>query len=158
MAVTNLLAQSCNKADNAIKLVRSCSQLVSNLLQQNGNKQCEDNLLTACEQTCNNLFADLLQLVRFYVCSTQLLITITSSAWMICYRYTYLTTAPPSFTNLSTYIWMKQDSNVNYRLLKTYPAVPDNVATPIVVRSTGMLLRVTIIFPQRKHFFKWFVV
>ena len=61
MVVTNLLAQSCNKADNAIKLV-------SNLLQQTGNKQCEDNLLTACEQTCNNLFADLLQAVRFYMC------------------------------------------------------------------------------------------
>ena len=39
----------------------------SDLLQQTGNKQCEDNLLTACEQTCNNLFTDLLQLVRFYV-------------------------------------------------------------------------------------------
>ena len=31
--------------------------------------ECEDNLLTACEQTCNNLFADLLQAVRFYVCN-----------------------------------------------------------------------------------------
>jgi hypothetical protein len=41
----------------------------SSLLQQTGNKTCEHNLLTACEQTCNNLFADLLQLVRFYVCS-----------------------------------------------------------------------------------------
>jgi hypothetical protein len=59
MVVTNLLAQSCNKADNAIKLVTNCKQLVSNLLQQTGNKQCEYNLLTACEQTCNNLFADL---------------------------------------------------------------------------------------------------
>jgi hypothetical protein len=72
MAVSNLLAQSCNKADKAIKPVTSCQQLVSNLLQQTGNKQCEHNLLTACEQTCeqtcNNLFADLLQLVRFYVC------------------------------------------------------------------------------------------
>jgi hypothetical protein len=37
----------------------------SSLLQQTGNKQCEHNLLTACEQTCNNLLADLLQLVRF---------------------------------------------------------------------------------------------
>jgi hypothetical protein len=61
MAVTNLLAQSCNKADNAIKLV-------TNLLQQTGNKQCEHNLLTACEQICDSLFADLLQLVRFHVC------------------------------------------------------------------------------------------
>jgi hypothetical protein len=32
----------------------------------------EHNLLTACEQTCNNLFADLLQLVRFYVCACRL--------------------------------------------------------------------------------------
>jgi hypothetical protein len=31
-------------------------------------QQCEDNLLKACEQTCNNLFADLLQAVRFYMC------------------------------------------------------------------------------------------
>jgi hypothetical protein len=54
MAVTNLLAQSCNKSD---------------LLKQTGNKQCEHNLLTACEQTCNKLFADLLQFVRFYVCN-----------------------------------------------------------------------------------------
>jgi hypothetical protein len=30
------------------------------------------DLLTACEQICNNLFADLLQLVRFYVCGYQL--------------------------------------------------------------------------------------
>jgi hypothetical protein len=65
MAVTNLLAQSCNKADNAIKIVTSCQHLVSKLLKQTGNKQCEHNLLTACEQTCNNLFADYLQLVRF---------------------------------------------------------------------------------------------
>jgi hypothetical protein len=70
MVVTNLLAQSCNKADNAIKLVTSYEQLVPDLLQQTGNKQCEHNLLTACEQTCNNLFADLLQAVRFYACSS----------------------------------------------------------------------------------------
>ena len=34
--------------------------------------ECEDNLSTACEQTCNNLFADLLQAVRFYACSLKL--------------------------------------------------------------------------------------
>jgi hypothetical protein len=32
------------------------------------NKQCEENLLTACEQTCGNLFANLLQAVCFYAC------------------------------------------------------------------------------------------
>ena len=74
MAVTNLLAQSCNKADNAIKLVTSCGQLVPNLLQQTGNKQCEHNLLTACEQTCNNLFAGLLQAVRSYACIYRIIV------------------------------------------------------------------------------------
>jgi hypothetical protein len=32
-----------------------CSKLVTTT----GNKQCEHNLSTACEQICNNLFADL---------------------------------------------------------------------------------------------------
>ena len=68
MTVSDLLEQPCNKFDNAIKLVTSCQQLVPNLLQQTRNKQCENNLLTTCEQTCYNLFADLLQLVRFYAC------------------------------------------------------------------------------------------
>jgi hypothetical protein len=45
-------------------LLTACCRLVTTT----GNKQCEDNLLTACEQICNNLFADLQQLVRFYVC------------------------------------------------------------------------------------------
>ena len=39
------------------------------LVTTTGNKQCEHNLSTACEQICNNLFADLEQLVRFHVCS-----------------------------------------------------------------------------------------
>jgi hypothetical protein len=82
MAVTNLLAQSCNKADNAIKLVTSCKQLVSNLLQQTGNKQCEHNLLTACEQTCDSLFADLLQLVRFYVCTWTWVFNTKIMSWL----------------------------------------------------------------------------
>ena len=64
MTVSDSLEQPCNKSDNAIKLVTSCQQLVTTT----GNKQCEDNLLTACEQICNNLFADLLQAVRFYTC------------------------------------------------------------------------------------------
>ena len=42
---------TCNKSDNAIKLVTSCEQLVLNLLQQTRNKQCEHNFLTTCEQT-----------------------------------------------------------------------------------------------------------
>jgi hypothetical protein len=53
----------------------------SNLLQQTGNKQCGRNLLTACEQTCNNLFADLLQLVRFYVCSITYLGSTIKTKW-----------------------------------------------------------------------------
>ena len=65
MAVTNLLAQSCNKDDNAIKPVTSC---YNSLFQQTRNKQSEQNFLTACGQTCNNFFADLLQAVRFYAC------------------------------------------------------------------------------------------
>ena len=55
MTVSDLLEQPCNKSDNVIKLVISCCQLVPNLLQQTRNKQCENNLLTTCEQTCNNL-------------------------------------------------------------------------------------------------------
>jgi hypothetical protein len=36
-------------------LITACSKLVTTT----GNKQCEHNLSTACEQICNNLFADL---------------------------------------------------------------------------------------------------
>jgi hypothetical protein len=38
-----------------VALLTACSKLVTTT----GNKQCEDNLLTACEKICNNLFADL---------------------------------------------------------------------------------------------------
>ena len=61
MTVSNLLEQPCNKSDNAIKLrfkyklLTACSKLVTTT----GNKQYEHNLSTACEQICNNLFADL---------------------------------------------------------------------------------------------------
>ena len=48
-------------------------QVVNSLFQQTGNKQCEHNLLTACEQTCNNLSAYLLQAVRFYTCAVRIL-------------------------------------------------------------------------------------
>jgi hypothetical protein len=50
----------------------SLLQVVNSLFQTCYNKlgtsSASTTLLTACEQTCNNLFADLLQLVRFYVC------------------------------------------------------------------------------------------
>jgi hypothetical protein len=61
MTVSNLLEQPCDKSDNAIihqacyKLLTACFKLVTTT----GNKQCEDNFSTACEQICNNLFADL---------------------------------------------------------------------------------------------------
>jgi hypothetical protein len=44
-----LLEQPCNKPDNINKIVTNCSQLVPNLLTT-CDKQCEDNLLTACWQ------------------------------------------------------------------------------------------------------------
>ena len=59
MTASDLLGQSCNKPDNAIKVVTSLLTACSKLVIPTGNKQCEDNLLTACEQICNNLFADL---------------------------------------------------------------------------------------------------
>jgi hypothetical protein len=60
MTVSGLLEQSCNKSDNAChqacyKLLTACPKLVT----ATGNKQCEHNLSTACEQICNNIFADL---------------------------------------------------------------------------------------------------
>jgi hypothetical protein len=55
-----LVRTTCYKSDNAInlvtyKLLTACSKLVTTT----GNKQCEHNLSKACEQICNNLFADL---------------------------------------------------------------------------------------------------
>ena len=52
MTVLDLLQQSCNKYDNAIKLVRSLFQTCYNKL---GTSSCEHNLLTTCEQICYNL-------------------------------------------------------------------------------------------------------
>ena len=52
MTVLGLLQQSCNKYDNAIKLVRSLFQTCYNKL---GTSSCEHNLLTTCEQICHNL-------------------------------------------------------------------------------------------------------
>ena len=60
MSVSNLLEQPCNKSDNASKLVTSCFKTAClTLVTTIRNKQCEHNLSTACEQICNNLFADL---------------------------------------------------------------------------------------------------
>ena len=66
MTVSDLLEQACNTSDNAIelvprpKLLTACSKLVTTTGKW---KQLEavrqDNLLTACGQSCNNLFADL---------------------------------------------------------------------------------------------------
>ena len=55
MTASELLEQPCSKSYNAIKLVRSCWQLVPNLLRQTRNKECEHNLLTTWKQACNNL-------------------------------------------------------------------------------------------------------
>jgi hypothetical protein len=54
MTVSDLLEQLCD-LEACYKLLTACSRLVTTT----ENKQCEDNLLTACEQICNNLFADL---------------------------------------------------------------------------------------------------
>jgi hypothetical protein len=70
MNVSDVLEQPCDKSDNANKLVPSC---FNNWEQA----QCEHNLSTACEQICNNLFVDLEQLVRFYVC------TLHNNVWII---------------------------------------------------------------------------
>jgi hypothetical protein len=74
VAVTNLLAQSCNKADDTINLLRVVNSLFqtcyNKLGTSNANTTCwqlVNRLVTACLQICNNLFADLWQLVRFYV-------------------------------------------------------------------------------------------
>jgi hypothetical protein len=52
MTESDLLEQPCNKSDNTIEFVTTaCSKLVTTT----GNKQCEHNFSTACEQICNNL-------------------------------------------------------------------------------------------------------
>jgi hypothetical protein len=59
MAVTNLLAQSCNKADNAIKLITSLFQTCYNKLgTSSANTTCwqhVNRLVTTCLQTCYKL-------------------------------------------------------------------------------------------------------
>jgi hypothetical protein len=51
MTVSYLLEQPCNKSDNAIKLVTSCSQLVPNSLQQLGTSSAN----TTCRQLVGRL-------------------------------------------------------------------------------------------------------
>ena len=46
-------------SSSLLQVVNNLFQQTSLLLQQTRNKQCENNLLTTCEQTCYNLFADL---------------------------------------------------------------------------------------------------
>jgi hypothetical protein len=57
MTVSDLLEQPCNKSDNAIKLVTSCRQLVSNLLQQLGTSSAK----TTCRQLANRFVTTCLQ-------------------------------------------------------------------------------------------------
>jgi hypothetical protein len=56
MTVSDLLEQPYNKSDNAIKLA-TIKQFTAcfKILTTTGNKQCEHNLSTVCEQSCNNL-------------------------------------------------------------------------------------------------------
>jgi hypothetical protein len=76
MTVSDLLEQPCYKSDNIDKLVTSCLQLVPNLLTT-WAKQCEQNLLTVCWQTCNNMR-------DFYVCSKSANKPSTSCVRTVC--------------------------------------------------------------------------
>jgi hypothetical protein len=67
MTVSDLLEQSCNKSDNAIKLVPSgeqlvpcCEQLVPNLLQQLGTSSAN----TTCQQLVNRFVTTCLVVCR----------------------------------------------------------------------------------------------
>ena len=62
MTVTSLLEQACNKSDNVIKLVTTCSTTVNNLFQQLGTSsaktscwQLVNRLVTICLQICYKL-------------------------------------------------------------------------------------------------------
>jgi hypothetical protein len=57
MTVSDLLEQPCTSliiSKGSYRVLIACFKLVTTT----GNKQCE-HMLTACEQICNNLFADL---------------------------------------------------------------------------------------------------
>ena len=51
----DLPEQPCNKSDNFDMVVTSCQQVVPNLLTT-CDKQCEDNLLTACHEHNDSVF------------------------------------------------------------------------------------------------------
>jgi hypothetical protein len=56
MTVSDLFEQPCNKSNNAIKPVRyKLSKACFERFTTTGNKQCEHNLSTACQQICNTL-------------------------------------------------------------------------------------------------------
>ena len=61
MTLPALLEQPCN-----LQAPTSLLQVVNSLFQT-WKKQKKHNLSTACEQTCYNLFANLLQLVHLYI-------------------------------------------------------------------------------------------
>jgi hypothetical protein len=60
----NNLLQICYRHQPCDKVITTCSRLVTTT----GNKQCEHILISAWQQPCYNLFADLKQLVCFYAC------------------------------------------------------------------------------------------
>jgi hypothetical protein len=71
MTVSDLLEQPYNKSDNAIKLA-TIKQFTAcfKILTTTGNKQCEHNLSTVCEQICclkfyaifSSIYTDVIQL------------------------------------------------------------------------------------------------
>ena len=64
-------------------LLQLVQQPVNNLFQQLGTSSAKTCLLTTCEQTCNNFFADLLQVVRFYVCRQDLVCYTRKNAQLV---------------------------------------------------------------------------
>ena len=67
-ACISLVGTTCSKSVTVINLVKRLITTCSRLVATTGNKQCEHILISAWQQPCYNLFADLEQLVRFYVC------------------------------------------------------------------------------------------
>ena len=73
-ALTVFLLHDCIRRAGTLSLIAPSSLYTlltacSNVVSITWNKQCEDNLSTACEQTCYKLFVGLFQLVRFYACN-----------------------------------------------------------------------------------------
>jgi hypothetical protein len=91
--VTDLSEQPCNKSDNFDKVVTSCQQVVPKRLTT-CHKQCEDNLLTACWQTCYKMwdfcvFSSIL-FVWFQACIADLKCVLQSSRFLLKFSYTYI--------------------------------------------------------------------